>query len=447
MSTEPRTIRLPNGGWQPRVDQLPLWNYLAGGGTRALEFAHRRWGKDDVALHHTACSAMKRIGTYWHMLPEYGQCRKAVWDAVNPRTGKRRIDEAFPEEIRESTRTQDMFIRFVNGSTWSLVGSDNFNSLVGSPPVGLVFSEYALADPKAWGYLRPVLAENGGWAIFITTPRGKNHAYTLFQMAKTDPDWFAQITTILDSGLLTQEQLDKELREYCATFGEEEGRALFRQEWFCSFDGAVSGSYYAPLLEAMEREGRIGRVPYDPLLPVTTAWDLGVGDATAIWFLQTTRHEVRAIDYLEASGEGLSYYVRELKDRPYIYDQHIMPHDIRVRELGSGKSRYETALGLGISPITIARNLPIDDGINAVRATLPKMWVDERKCAYGLSALREYRKEYDDVRKQYKNKPLHNWSSHGNDALRYYCVGYQQPVRSKPVSEIMGNHAYQGAWG
>ncbi len=380
------------------------------------------------------------------MLPEYGQCRKAIWDAVNPRTGLRRIDEAFPEEIRESTRTQDMFIRFKNGSTWALVGSDNFNSLVGSPPVGLCFSEYALADPKAWGYLRPVLAENGGWALFITTVRGKNHAWQLYQYALTDPAWHAELITVNDSKLLTPEQLATELKEYVASFGPEEGRALFRQEWLCDPSSAVSGSYYGALLDQAESDGRLTRVPYDPLLPVVTSWDLGMGDATAIWFTQEYHNEVRVIDYLEASGEGLSYYVKELKARPYIYDQHILPHDVRVRELGTGVSRYKTLLSLGVSPVKIAPNLPVDDGINAVRALLPRCWFDAKKCAIGLESLRNYRKEYDDIRKCYKNKPLHDWAEHGASSFRYRAVGYSLPTPKKSVTETLARHSFAGAW-
>lgn len=438
-------IRLPNN-WDPRPYQVPAWNYLAGGGKRAVLIWNRRSGKDDLALHFTATQAMTRIGTYWHMLPEYGQCRKAVWEAVNPKTGLRRIDEAFPEEIRESTRSQDMFIRFVNGSTWSLVGSDNFNSLMGSPPIGLIFSEYALADPKAWGYLRPVLVENGGYAIFITTIRGKNHAWKLYQSALTNPNWFAELLTVKDTGVLTQEQLDEELKGYIDDFGPEEGRALFRQEWYNDPNAAVSGSYYGALMDQAEADGRITRVPYDPLLPVVTSWDLGMGDATAIWFTQEHRNEVRVIDYLEASGEGLSYYVRELKARPYIYDQHILPHDVRVRELGTGVSRYETLLSLGVSPVTIAPSLPVDDGINAVRALLPRCWFDAKKCAIGLESLRNYRKEYDDIRKCYKNKPLHDWSEHGASALRYRAVGFQPPTPKKSVTETLARHSFAGAW-
>src|SRR5215475_7704425 len=181
--------RLPAGGWQPRAYQRKLWDYLERGGKRAVAIWHRRAGKDEICLHWAAVAAHQRVGVYWHMLPEQAQARKAIWDAVNPWTGQRRINEAFPRELRESTRETDMAIRFRSGSLWELVGSDNYNSLVGSPPIGVVFSEYALADPSAWGYLRPILAENGGWSLFITTPRGRNHASTFYEAARADDTW------------------------------------------------------------------------------------------------------------------------------------------------------------------------------------------------------------------------------------------------------------------
>lgn len=441
-----KKITLPNN-WKPRHYQLNAWQYLANGGTRANIIWPRRHGKDDLALHWTACAAMQRVGTYWHMLPQSAQCRKAIWDAVNESTGKRRIDEAFPDEICETKRGQDMFIRFVNGSTWQLVGSDNYDSLVGTPPVGLVFSEFALANPSAWGYLRPILANNGGWAIFITTPRGKNHAYTLYNHAKDSPEWFCEHLTVKDTGVLTPEQLELELREYIATFGQEEGYALYNQEYMCDWSGNVSGSYYGSFLDEAEADGRITNVPYDPALQVITGWDLGVGDATGIWFMQKLGNELRLIDYYEASGEGLPYYAKYLKDLPYVYEEHVMPHDVRVRELGTGKSRYEMAQVLGIKPITIARSLPVDDGINAVRAALPRIWIDKRKCAQGLESLRNYHKEYDDKRKEYKNKPFHDLSSHAADALRYLIIAAdQQKPKVKPVSDIMESVHFRGVW-
>ena len=162
---------LPANNWEPRDDQMGLWEYLQQDrpGLRAVECAHRRWGKDEICLYTSSAKAFERVGNYWHLLPEYKQCRKAIWEAVNPRTGRKRIDEAFPQEIRKSIRNTDMFIEFVNGSTWQLVGSDTYNALVGSPPIGITFSEYALSNPQCWAYLSPILEENGGWAAFIST--------------------------------------------------------------------------------------------------------------------------------------------------------------------------------------------------------------------------------------------------------------------------------------
>ena len=171
--------------WKPRGYQKPLMRYLEAGGTRADVVAHRRWGKDEVALHWAAVRATRRPGTYWHLLPEASQGRKAIWDAVNPHTGKRRIDEAFPPHIRKRTRDADMMIHFKSDSTWQVVGSDNFNSLMGSPPIGVVFSEWSLAKPEAWTYIRPILAENGGWALFLWTPRGRGHATRAFESSNT----------------------------------------------------------------------------------------------------------------------------------------------------------------------------------------------------------------------------------------------------------------------
>jgi len=226
------TVTLPNN-WHPRPDQMALWAYMEAGGKRAVEVAHRRWGKDDCALHYTATAVFQRVGNYWHMLPKYDQARKAIWDAVNPRTSLRRIDEAFPKEIRKRTRNDSMFIEFRNGSTWQLVGSDNYNAIVGSPPVGLVLSEWALADPMAWAYLSPILEENGGWVMFVYTSRGNNHGKTTFETAKRTEGWFAEKKTAIETKVFSTEQLGRIQTEYIDLFGLELGGALFSQEYLC----------------------------------------------------------------------------------------------------------------------------------------------------------------------------------------------------------------------
>lgn len=356
------------------------------------------------------------------MLPEYAQARKAIWEAVNPHTGKRRIDEAFPIAARANTNEQAMFIRFKNGSTWQVVGSDSYNSLVGAPPVGLVFSEWALADPTAWAYLRPILLENGGWALFIYTSRGRNHGYTTWQMSQEEDDWYGVRQNALQTGVFTETQLASELREYIKENGEEDGTALFEQEYHCSFDSAVIGSYYGRLLTALDRSNRITSVPWEPSLPVYTGWDLGIDDATAIWFAQIAGREIRIIDYLQFRGRGLVEIAKEVIAKPYIYQEHYLPHDVDTRELTSAKTRKETLEDVGLKPIRAGTKLPVQDGINAARNMLPRCVFDARACDEGLKALREYKVEFDTKTKTPKKNPLHNWASHPADAFRELAV-------------------------
>ena len=325
------------------------------------------------------------------------------------------IDQAFPPAMRAGVPNDaEMKIRFKNGSIWQCVGSDNYNSLVGANPIGVVLSEYSLGDPAAWNYLRPILAENGGWAIFPYTPRGKNHGFDLYDMAKDEPDWFCERLTVGDTGIISQKAVDAERR---SGMSDE----MIQQEFYCSFEGILEGSYFGKEIQKAEDDGRITTAPYDPLLKVHTAWDLGVGDATAIWFIQHHGREVRVIDYHEASGEGLPYYARVLQEKGYLYGDHIAPHDIEVRELGSGMSRIEIAKDLGIK-FTVAPKVSLDDGIEAVRGVLPRCWFDKVKCKRGLDALRAYHKSWDEKRQTFMQRPYHDWASHGADAFRYYAV-------------------------
>ena len=422
--------------WGLRYYQVKAWDYLSGGGKRACLVWHRRSGKDDVALNWAAVAAHKRVGEYWHMLPETSQARKAIWDAVSPHTGRRRIDQAFPAHLRANKRNQEMAIDFKNGSLWRVVGSDNYESLLGSTPCGVVFSEWALADPNAWAFLRPILRENNGWALFITTPRGANHALKTLHLAQHDDKWFAEVLPVAKTGVFTPEQLADELRELKHDYGEEEGAALFEQEYNCSFESALIGSYYGTYLNRAQKDGRIGKIPIDRAVPVHTAWDLGVSDSTAIWFIQCVGKERRLIDYHEASGVGLDEYARvlgEKRDRyRWIYGNHYFPHDITVRELGNpGLSREDTLRGLGIKATVVPRH-NVNDGINAVRRMLDAAWIDEERCERGLNALRNYRREWDERLKMFRDSALHDWSSHSADALRSFGSGFKDP-KEKPA--------------
>jgi len=425
-------IQIPANGWRPRAYQNRLWNYLENGGKRAVAVYHRRAGKDEVFMHFSNVAAHQRKGNYWHMLPEYAQARKAVWDAINPHTGRRRIDDVFPHELRETTRDDQMIIKLKCGASWQLVGSDNFNSLMGSPPVGVTFSEYALSNPSAWGYIRPILLENGGWAGFNTTPRGHNHAESLYKLAKKEPGWFAELLTARDTGVFTEEQLESERRELISDYGQDYGSSIFRQEYECSFDAAVLGSIWGDLVEASERDGRIGHIAMDKTVPVFTAWDLGFDDDTAIWFFQVVAGEIRFIDYYADSGKDIAHYAAELKNRGYSYGTHWLPHDAKPKTLaGGGRSILAQLIECGVKPATVVPQIGVQDGIQAARKMFPRCYFDEGNCADGLNALRQYQREYDEDKRMFKDRPRHDWTSHAADAFRMAAVMWREQ-KTKP---------------
>lgn len=407
-----------------RKYQRPFHEYLVSTpGARAIEIAHRRWGKDEIALSATCELAHRRPASYWHCLPEYAQARKAIWTAINPHTGKRRIDEAFPPEIRASTNEQEMFIRLRCGSTWQVIGSDRYNGLVGAGVAGVVFSEWALANPSAWAYIRPMLEENGGWAAFITTPRGRNHAKAMYDMAKNNPRWFAEISTAEDTGALTAEQLAESRAEYVALYGEDLGNAQFEQEYLCSFNAAVLGAFYARETMAVRGSGRIQALEADPSQPVHTAWDLGVRDSTAIWFFQILGGGKLAIlDYYVAHGVGVDHYAEVVHSRRkangWKAGIDFVPHDARVKEWGNGKTRVEIMIASDLRPEVVERSSDAD-GHQAIRSTLPNCIFDPRTEEAGFAALENYHREWDDDAKTFKASADHDWSSHGAKAFQY----------------------------
>ena len=449
-------VDLPANGWRARPHQRRLWDYFKGGGTRAVEIAHRRWGKDDVALHLAARAGHLRVGTYWHMLPEYEQGRKAIWNAVNPHTGRRRIDEAFPRELRASTDEQQMFIRFRLGSTWQVVGSDNYKSLVGTPPVGIVFSEWAKAHPAVWAYLAPILVENGGWSLFITTPEGRNHAHSMYEMARSDPIWHAEVQTVEDSiaacasaGIppsITLESVEQQRREYQAIYGEDAGNALIEQEYWCSFEAAILGAVWGKEMSHAEREGRICDVRPSSFLPFHTAWDIGVDDPMAIWVFQVTPGAINVVDYYESSGYDFDHYVHWLDERGYSGGIDSVPHDAKQRVAGSNvdgelgkapRTRIETLIRLGRNPKLVPDHKPMDR-ISAGRKTIPLARFDRTRCAKGLECLRSYKFEWDEKLRTFRKVIKHDWSSHGGDAWGHLSVAWQYPsMRPKDKQESM----------
>lgn len=440
-------ISLPANNWYPRPHQRGLWNALEGGYKRLIEIAHRRWGKDEIALNWAAVACFEDPATYWHMLPEYSQARKAIWNAINPHTGVRRIDEAFPHEIRDATNEHEMFIRFVTGATWQVVGSDSYKSLVGAPPKGITFSEWAKANPAAWAYLAPILEENGGWALFITTPEGKNHAHAMYKMACNNPRWFAELQTVEDTGFPLG-RVEEARKEYHALYGSDAGDALIEQEYYCSFEAANLGAIYGKWMAKALKQGRISnKVKHDPAYPVYTAWDLGRKDSTAIWFYQVGYGELIIIDYYECHLQEVKYYceiiygreiivehvnpeTREVTKwkfgewlpehehrREYTYHSvHYGPQDAKRKVLEAGNrsvvaQMHELGIKMSIIPETTHVNRQA-----ALRKTLECSWFNETRCEKGIEALRCYHYEWDDDRKIFTKEPYHDWSSDGATA-------------------------------
>jgi phage terminase large subunit len=401
---------------------------------RLIEIAHRRWGKDEIALRASFLKMMERPASYWHMLPEYAQARKALWTGINPHTGKRRILEAFPQEAVDGLNEQEMFVRFKNGTTWQLVGSDNFNSLVGAGVAGVVFSEWALANPSAWGYIRPMVEENNGWAAFITTPRGNNHAKAMFDLAKSSDRWFAEVSSVTDTGALDAAQIAEALEEYQALYGVDFGQALFEQEYYCSWSGAMLGAYFGAEMNRAEREGRVADFDIDWSHPVHTAWDLGKAVNNPIWCFQVIKGEPRIVDFYQPQSEDLADWVKWMDDKGYAGNDYV-PHDILVTEWGSKRTRFEVLQSLGRKPRRLPR-VSVADGLQAARTTINSArFRNVERVLEGIEGLKNYRRDWDDERKTFRETPVKDWAEHIGSAFRYLGLAWKEVVPPKPKDE------------
>lgn len=405
---------------------------------RLIAIWHRRAGKDDVLLDAIRTLALKDPGTYWHCFPEQKQARKAIWNGVNGNTGKRRIFEAFPEPIIKRMQDDDMFIELKNGATFQLIGSDRYDSTVGSGPKGIGYSEWALSNPAAWAYHQPMIRETKGFAAFITTPRGRNHAKTMFDNA-TGTNWFRELLTVEQTRALRPEDIAEAQAEYVGLYGEDMGQSLFRQEYLCDFNAAILGAFYAREMLALRNEGRI-----DPELeaiadrPVHRAWDIGVRDDTSIWWFQVVGGQVFILDCYTANGVGVDHYAEIIDQRRADHGwkdgTDFVPHDAKVKEWGTGRTRIETMQALGLNP-QIVPMAGLLDGINAVRKTLPMCVFHPRTESTGIAALEQYRREWDDEKKAFKANPLHDFTSHLSDAFRYLSLAWKL-IRPEPMNQL-----------
>jgi len=379
---------------------------------------HRRAGKSYASVNHLIRDAMQITnGRFSYISPTYRQGKGIIWDILKECT--KDIDGV---TFNESELRAD----FMNGSRIRLYGADNPDALRGISLDGVVFDEYSQQPSNIFTeIIRPALADRKGYAIWIGTPKGMNAFYELYEKNRDNPKWFTQLLTVDDTNVLEKEEL--------ADAQEMMDPDEFSQEFYCSFEASLKGAYYSNQLEKARAQGRITRVPYESGLPVYTFWDLGIGDSTSIWFMQIINNEYRFIDYYENEGEALQHYIKVCQEKEYIYDSHYAPHDIEVRELTTGVTRWETAQKLGITFKIVPRVPSLADGIQATRAIFHKCWFDKDGCFAGINSLMAYKKRWNEKMQIFSDTPEHNWASHGADAFRQFA---QISSRLNATSEI-----------
>lgn len=403
-----------------RPYQVSLWNaFFTHKKRRIISVMPRRAGKDFLCWNLIINAAIEKPGIYWLIYPTFTMARKIVWNGLT-NEGKPWIN-SIPKEYIKSIHQQDMKIILINESVIQLQGSDSPDRLVGANCYGAIFSEYALQDPIVYDQIvSPMITANGGFAIFISTPRGKhNHLWELWNRAQNNPLWFTQLLTIEDTRHVSITEIQRQIES-----GElEEG--LAKQEYWCDFSRGLSGSYYGNYLDKARLQGRIGCVPHEPGLLVNVSLDIGVRDATTLIMFQCAGQTVRIINCYSNHSLGVDHYIdildQEQKKWGYKYGKYFAPFDIKVREWGAGAvTRYEQARQLGVT-FTVLEQLPLLEGINNCWMNFNKIYIDETQCKSLIDALEGYRRQWDEQRKVHKDQPLHSWESNYADALRYLC--------------------------
>lgn len=406
--------------YKPREHQLKV-HELLDGKRFAVVVAHRRFGKTVAALNHLIREAVlneKETPRYAYIAPTYGQAKRVAWDYL----------VKYTTPLGGTNNISELRVDFW-GRRIQLYGSDNPDSLRGQYFDGVIIDEVGDQNPKIWtDIVRPALTDRKGWCLFIGTPKGHNHFKELRDRAEKEEGWGLLEFKASETGVVDETELKAAKNE----MGEDK----YRQEFECSFDAAVEGSYYGQMLNELKDKKHMQEIPREELSRTFTAWDLGMGDSTSIWVAQLVGTEVRLLDYYENHGVGLDHYVKWIKDNDYLKAEHILPHDVKVRELGTGKSRLEMLEDSGLE-VKIAPRMGLDDGIQAVRRLLPRCWFNVPQVQNGLNCLRNYRRDYDEKRKIFFERPLHDWSSHGSDSFRYLALGLDEghSTWSKPINQ------------
>lgn len=426
--SEGKVITVP-ANFTPRDYQLELFQALDGvegrpetKKKRAFLRWHRRAGKDLGCLAYMFKEAVRKPGIYYYFLPSYQQGRKIVWEGMT-KDGMKFLD-MLPDtkEIRKRTNNQEMLIELTNGSIFRVIGTDNIDTIVGTNPIGCIFSEYSLQDPRAWEFIRPILAENGGWAVFNGTPRGRNHMYEMDIRVEENKNWYYSTLQTLwadkknYTGIVSPEQIAEERN----TGMDEE---TVEQEYGVSYAAGMKGAFYSDCVEQARSEGRIGLFDHDANKWVDTFWDLGIDDSTSIWFRQLDGNRIIWIDYMEDSGKDIAYYVSKLQEKGYKYRTHYLPHDGANRSIQT-QFRTDDILRFCLreaklsDDVVIAPRLKVQDGINAVRARFSRYFFNSTNCFDAIKMIELYHRRWDPKRQVFLKDPVHDWTSHCADALR-----------------------------
>ena len=398
--------------YQPREQFIPFHQ-------RTQRFAamvcHRRAGKTVASINELLIRALyttKKNARYAYIAPFYRQAKDVAWQYL------KEASQPFVKSLKEM-RESELRVRLINGAWITLYGSDNPDTLRGIYLDGVVLDEFGDCRPSLWSeVVLPTLADRNGWAVFIGTPKGKNHFFQVVQRSKKDPDWFHLTLKASTSQLLNQSTL--------TAMKSQMSEDQYAQEMECDFTAAVAGTYYAEIIQQLEQNEQIKKQHmYDPNQPVHAACDLGFSDSTAFWFWQTRPDGVAVIDYYESHGKPLEHYFEMLEDKPYQYETIWLPHDARAKTLQTGRSTIEQfveRMGSADTHVTITPQLKLQHGIDAARMVLKHCHFDQEQCEDGIETLRAYKRKYDETTKSYANKPLHDWSSHGADAFRYLSL-------------------------
>lgn len=430
-------IQIPAAGWKPREHQMGIWTDMEAKVPNILAICHRRFGKDELGLQDCATRAAETPANYFYCLPEQEHARRSMWTAINPHTGKRRMDEIFPEGFRiGNLKEQEMAIEThsVGGkSRVQFLGSDNYDAIVGGSPYGVYLSEWAIADPQALAMLRPIVEENGGFIRFLTTPRGKNHVYRQFVAQKGKPGWAVHYLTANDTSVFSPEKLETLRQEAVNLYGPDIGNALFQQEYMCTFETIVPGSYYIDILEKLERKGQMfERLPYVPDQPVYAAFDIGWSDEMAIWYVQVDPTGwVNIVGYDEFRKTSIPQLVKILKEREWSYGALLLPHDGAHHEVTSGETCETILTKNGFLCYIMPRTDEITQ-IASVRILLPRCNFDKTECERGITCLKAFHNKYKTETDTWSPKPVHDWSSHGAKAfatLAYFADSLKRGVR------------------